>query len=386
MTFNKPEAANAVPALPEGVTIDDCKICCYDEFLLEKVPKGTPDRDETLKTMRSKFAAAGGPGAKFRVQQDKLFKQLLLPKGAREELGIVGDAMEPPGEDDHVDSDDDEEKQKARQAARHDKEMTYKLFGDGRYHICPSFFRCLMFLRKQKKEFAISFRTFGKDMDNVVFEFNKFCNGEHPCFNGRNGTPLVKMDGSKNSKDFRIKANEQYAKMYRGEYYHAGEQPDKGKLTMVSGKHERAKNLHELLNISSRDDTFDIDATSEPLEIYQNILETLKKHASIAIEEDYKSWDASGRDCSAGKPLHIDLSDYNTQHIFFDDNADEGRACIVDVRDVITQEEIPQSKFMNLHVVKVQPHRAILEGDYFVKQIEMCELARDEEIKMFESG
>jgi len=39
--------------------------------------------------------------------------------------------------------------------------------------------------------------------------------------------------------------------------------------------------------------------------------------------------------------LHIDPADYATQHIFFDDNADEGRECIVDVRDVITGAEIP---------------------------------------------
>jgi hypothetical protein len=39
-----------------------------------------------------------------------------------------------------------------------------------------------------------------------------------------------------------------------------------------------------------------------------------------------------------------------------------------------------------LYVVKVSPHRAILEGDYFIKQIEMCEAGRDQEIKQFESG
>ena len=61
-----------------------------------------------------------------------------------------------------------------------------------------------MYLKKQKREFAILFRTFGVDLENVVYEFNRFCNGDHPCFNGRNNTPAVKMDGSKNSKDFRI--------------------------------------------------------------------------------------------------------------------------------------------------------------------------------------
>lgn len=83
--------------------------------------------------------------------------------------------------------------------------MNAILFGQGNYHIIPSFFRMLMFLKKQKKEFAVAFRTFGSELDNVVYEFNKFCQGEHPCFNGRNNTPLVKMDGSKNAKDMQIR-------------------------------------------------------------------------------------------------------------------------------------------------------------------------------------
>jgi len=37
-------------------------------------------------------------------------------------------------------------------------------------------------------------------------------------------------------------------------------------------------------------------------------------------------------------------------------------------------------------VVKVEPHRAILEPDYFIKQIEMAEQNRDEEIERVEAG
>jgi hypothetical protein len=39
-----------------------------------------------------------------------------------------------------------------------------------------------------------------------------------------------------------------------------------------------------------------------------------------------------------------------------------------------------------MYVVKVQPHKAILEGDYFVKQIEVAEQLRDEEIRRIEAG
>jgi hypothetical protein len=53
---------------------------------------------------------------------------------------------------------------------------------------------------------------------------------------------------------------------------------------------------------------------------------------------------------------------------------------------VVTGESIPNSKFMNMYVVKVQPHKAITESDYFIKQIEICEEARDEEIRKVEAG
>jgi len=38
-----------------------------------------------------------------------------------------------------------------------------------------------------------------------LYEFDKFTRGEHPCFNGKNSMPLVKMDGAKGAKDFRIR-------------------------------------------------------------------------------------------------------------------------------------------------------------------------------------
>jgi hypothetical protein len=41
---------------------------------------------------------------------------------------------------------------------------------------------------------------------------------------------------------------------------------------------------------------------------------------------------------------------------------------------------------MDMYVVKVHPHRAITEADYFIKEIEKCEQKRDEEIARVEAG
>jgi len=41
---------------------------------------------------------------------------------------------------------------------------------------------------------------------------------------------------------------------------------------------------------------------------------------------------------------------------------------------------------MNRYVIKVEPHRAILEADYFIKQIEIAESSIDDEIEKVEAG
>lgn len=53
--------------------------------------------------------------------------------------------------------------------------LLHEIFKDGKYHLIPSFFRTLIYLKKAKREFAVVFRSFGADISNTVFEFNKFC-------------------------------------------------------------------------------------------------------------------------------------------------------------------------------------------------------------------
>jgi hypothetical protein len=71
-----------------------------------------------------------------------------------------------------------------------------EVFAEGFMSLVPSFFRTLQYLTMAKRDFAVVFRTFGSDLENVVWEFNKYCAGEHICFNGKNGTRLVRADGT----------------------------------------------------------------------------------------------------------------------------------------------------------------------------------------------
>jgi hypothetical protein len=58
----------------------------------------------------------------------------------------------------------------------------------------------------------------------------------------------------------------------------------------------------------------------------------------------------------------------------------------VDVVDVVTGTPLPLKKSLNKYLVKVEPHRAVMEPDYFIKLIEMAEAKRTQEIERIESG
>ena len=361
--------------LPEGEASDE--VISYQDYLEQCYPRGddgqrSDEANQNIAALQAAFAKPGSPGSKFKNQQEKLLKTLGLPKGAKEELGISGEdgtlkveeseqEEEKKKDGDGEESEELDPKAKAElEAKKFEKKMNAILFGEGKYFMVPSFFRTLMYLKKQKKEFSIIFRSFGTELDPVIWEYNKFCSGEHPCFNGRNNTPLVKLDGSKNSKDMRISQASQKAVFYR-----FGDSINES--TMVTGNNPRKASLHEVNQIDEDDDT---TIVRDHLDIFQTMIETFKKYGSMAMSEDYPAWDAAGRTNSRAKLLLVDQADYNTQHIFFDDNADEGDDCIVDVRDVITGEKVDQGKYMDMYVVKAQPHRAILESDYFIKMIE----------------
>lgn len=119
-------------------------------------------------------------------------------------------------------------------------------------------------------------------------------------------------------------------------YYRPGKELKESIL--VTGTHERVTDLHDLNIQQDQDD--DINVIKDHIDAYQAILETLKKNPSMAIWEDYPNWKKNDLKRDYAKLLMIDQADYNTHHIFFDDNADEEDDCIVDVRDVVTGERL----------------------------------------------
>ena len=50
----------------------------------------------------------------------------------------------------------------------------------------------------------------------------------------------------------------------------------------------------------------DAEIIKDHLEIHQTLIEVLKKYGSVAISDDYKSWNDAGRDIAHSKLLMVD--------------------------------------------------------------------------------
>ena len=211
--------------IPDGE--DETNIVPYMEYIDSMHPRknedgsANPDVVEVRHNLMMNFAKPGGAGAKFKNTNEKMLKALTLPKGAREDLGIDEFGNFPSGDADDlnpvVNEDEEEDPAKVAEMTRikADRKLNEALFAQSRYHMIPSFFRMMMYMKKQKREFAVVFNSFGEDLDNTVAEWNKFCEGDHPCYNGRSGGAHIKFDGSKHSKDLRIRQPEQRTTLYR---------------------------------------------------------------------------------------------------------------------------------------------------------------------------
>ena len=292
-----------------------------------------------------------------------MLRLLTLPKPICEEYNLLPE--EEKKEDSNPNLEDEDE-----------KELIRRIFDSGRMLLIPSFFRLIQELKKNKKEFAIIFRTFGSELKDVVDEFNMFCRGSHPLFNGKHGTPRIRFDGKSKSKDMLID-------QHNMGYISRGP----ADTSFVIGnlkRHPPGEGIEEHHSAAIEDGV--VVVYQDLPSIYVAMQERLYKAASMAISDDWFYWNTNGETSEYGKLLLVDESDYGVQHIFFDDNIEIEHPKIVDVRDVVTGEPIPFRKALNKYIFRVDSYRAIVEQDYFYKAVLICEENRREEIDRLENG
>ena len=137
------------------------ELVSYMDYLTEHYPTKDSEQNKAIHDDRiHSFARQGGPGAKFKNTQEKMLKALSLPKGAKEELNyppevadkiLKGEPLfeeKPEGADDEGSDAEQDEDNKKSSGPTEEQKMMMQMFGEGKFHLIPSFFRTLIFLKK----------------------------------------------------------------------------------------------------------------------------------------------------------------------------------------------------------------------------------------------
>ena len=237
-------------------------------------------------------------------------------------------------------------------------------FDSGYVNIVPSFFYMMINLQKQNREFSIIFRTFGSDLEEISKEFNDFCNGIHPLFNGENGRPLAQFNGKDGTKNYLIDTSSS------GMIYRTGKHIDD--TVVILGSNDRKP-----LKLSS--DDIEQLKNNKSLKVIigaENIYNHLKEKNSFGIQDDYCFWNENNEKFEFAKPLLVNTSDSHILPIFFDDNIQANDDCIIDCRNIHTKEQIHLTESLNKHLIKVDSFLALSNDNYFLEMISVCEKAK----------
>lgn len=147
------------------------------------------------------------PGFKFKKQFEDMRKKLRVDDKIQQDFGLKLD---------NTKLDEKllltKEETKFTQLKEEDKLTEKKtkfrrIFKNSYHKIILSFYGMMISLRKAKRDFCIVFRFFGhddEDIEEFFYEFNSFCEGDHPRYCGDHGFPKMRFDGSKGVKDYRI--------------------------------------------------------------------------------------------------------------------------------------------------------------------------------------
>ena len=267
------------------------------------------------------------------------------------------------------------------------KEKFKTVFRNSYHNLIISFFNMLINLKKIKQDFAIVFRFFGQDesdIEELVYEYNCFCDCLHPRYCGDYGFNKVKFDVEKDKKDFRIntKTQEFMSVSYRGE------KEDEEKFVLNSMKHptdeelesEGANNIEEFYkkeNENKNEDKKDAEINKGYKDSYLSFMGKLTQNCTFCILDDYFHYKKN--DFKHGKLLLVDPYDVDTLQIFFDTDLHKYPEKI-DIIDIVTKKNIPLENCLNKFVVNVEPYRAIIDVNYFNHKIEECVNNRKNEI------
>ena len=167
----------------------------------------------------------------------------------------------------------------------------------------------------------------GRELPDTIADWNAFCEGKHPAFNGENDTHKVLLEGSKN-KDLRIHPDN------LGVYYRFSDMMSDAALVTGTLNREKPTDMEHLETLLQNDlDEGTLMKTSDVVDQYMHMTDQ-QIIGSKVIWDDFWIWYKNDFKTGFGKPMIIDQNDTVYHNIFFDDNARDDGTCNIDVRDM----------------------------------------------------
>merc|ERR550534_2452089 len=200
------------------------------------------------------FTNSGHPGEKFADKHKEMLSKMSLSIKEREQLEALGIPV------------------------KGDKE------GSAYRYIVPAFFEMIIDLSNKGRLFAIVFRTFGTDMNNVQRELNLFCEGKHPCY------PNVRFDGSGDSQDLRL-----YKENLGRIAYNMKPKP---RLTWGA--------IRKPENDERKADDLNLETVSGYRGVFRSIHAKAMKGITTGISDDYMWWHENHERAEFGKLFLVD--------------------------------------------------------------------------------
>lgn len=374
----------------------DTSLVSYREYLEKLFPTGHDVEESTrlenlhqVNLRSSQFTANNEPGQKFRPMYEQMVRCLSVQKTVMKGMGLKVELDEKKGPEEGEDE-------------------AMNLVRFGRYQLLPGFFNLLMALQRDKRDFSIVFHSFGEEeLSAVQKEIQIFCEGRHPCYNGKFKTKQVSMTGQEGTRDLRL--NPAYlGKMVRGEDGPDGDDTctlhfearnsvvvKKEEAVAPAGEGEDGEAPAEGEGATEEEEGGSAEAAeAEAAEafaptrytgnaaIYQGMLkEILEETSCVGILHDHAYWTANEESELAGKVLYVDPEETRVQHIFFDGNIQAENTYSVDVRDATSGNPIPYAEAKDVYFHRVNPVQATVEMNYFIEALQRCEQEHTERIK-----
>ncbi|XP_052229847.1 uncharacterized protein LOC127843962 isoform X2 [Dreissena polymorpha] len=224
------------------------------------------------------------------------------------------------------------------------KDLTVPGSTSYRYHfILPAFYKLLESLVTENRNFCVVFRTYGSDAKSVLSSIRQAVSGDFPF--GRKLLPL--LDDIDETVYFVSRQND---------------------IEDVFTIDRCSSDCSDINDMTSKTDE----------EIYSWISNMVGIHA---IRDNCNDWLRHDFDSRRGKPFWIDKTDEFHHHVFFDDNIRPGSVdsiANIRVRDNFVSafrniDRKEEHAYLNKNLVPVVFTDAIMDDEYFVKQLRLCE-------------